>query len=611
MAFVTGADPNDTTYNLNFPSIIPSVTQPATNDSGDGSAAAILAALLAGNGSGGSSQPDHFFDVSPVDQFTMDRYNRTDAEAARQNQIQNDLDAAKFKHQQAVDDANLALQRGDLALAIKKQNDANYWQGISASIDKERIAMQDRGNQMQLQGVLAGVAQAREASNQQYAVGMANSRNDAERNQIQARWNQEQAAIAKMEDYTRSVLGIQQNQTSQFGAETDRAARMGQLALDQNKFLLDKASSPSDLFGLYFLQRGITPDWQGLSNGQVTQGQAMRPVNPMSAFTPTTAAPDFAHPTTLNNPFAAQVGQATGSVASTQSSAPNIMTYIGTGPGQPSAMAYGSGRVTPAPSPAPTPSLPVFDFAPPQQFMAPVDNLAPRGTIGGLATDNGAGLVQNIEQSTPDYGSMIKNYQDFIASGQRPTALANGGMAHGAFIAGDAPPGSNKPNEELVLTSGPSVVIPIRKMDARHKAMMDFLPHHALGTYDDPNVVQAYQDAGMGSTYIQSSANNHIDPSMLPPKLRMLYDFGAPLPPQLVSSLTGGFSPALNIGNAFNARGLGIAPSLQTLNRQTRDETDLLKGAVQGVGGISFTDFIDAISRPTANLQTAVRSKAA
>lgn len=566
-------------------------------------------------GGGGSSQPDHFFDVSPMDQYNMDRNARLDAANATQQEINNTIALANLKRQEAADAAQKALGEGNLALAIKTQNDSNHWAAVSAAAEQQRIAMQERGNQMQLQGVLAGVAQAREASNQQFAVGMANARNDAERNQIQARWNQEQAAIAKMEDYTRSVLGIQQNQTAQFGAETDRAARMGQLALDTNKFLLDKASSPSDLFGLYFLQRGITPDWQGLANGNVTQGQAIKPVNPMSAFTPATSAPDFAHPTTLNNPFAAQVGQATGG-ATTTGSAPNVMTYIGTGPGQPSAMAYGSGQITPAPSPAPAPaaqppSLPVFDFAPPQQFMAPVDNLAPRGTIGGLATDNGAGLVQHIEESAPDYGSMIKSYQDFVASGQRPVALANGGMAHGAFIAGDPPPGSNKPNEELVLTSGPSVVIPIRKMDAHHKAMMDFLPHHALGTYDDPNVVQAYQDSGMGSTYIQSSANNHIDPNMLPAKLRMLYDFGAPLPPQLVSSLTGGLSSPLDIGNVFNARGLGIAPSLQTLNRQTRDETDLFKGAVQGVGGVSFTDFIDAISRPTANLQTAARSKAA
>src|SRR5690606_6168612 len=92
---------------------------------------------------------------------------------------------------------------------------------------------------------------------------------------------------------------------------------MGNLALENNKWLLDKATSPSDLWALWFMQRGVTPDWDTLAaGGTPAQGTPIVPVNPMTAFTPTTAAPTFNG--TSQNSAAANVGAAMASYAPQQ-----------------------------------------------------------------------------------------------------------------------------------------------------------------------------------------------------------------------------------------------------------------------------------------------------
>ena len=135
--------------------------------------------------------------------------------------------------------------------------------------------------------------------------------------------------------------------------------------------------------------------------------------------------------------------------------------------------------------------------------------------------------------------------------------------------------------------------------------MMPSPRRYALGT--DTNL-QAYQNAGMGQLYLQDSQNPGLDPSKLPAGLSGLYNHNVPLPGALVSSVTGQRLPTLNTSNAFNQRGGGVMPSLQTLGRQTQGETELLRGYSEGVIGIPWADFVDYMGKPTQNLQTAKRA---
>src|SRR5690606_34169340 len=96
------------------------------------------------------------------------------------------------------------------------------------------------------------------------------------------------------------------------------------------------------------------------------------------------------------------------------------------------------------------------------------------------------------------------------------------------------------------------------------------------------------------SLFIPESDNTHIDdPSSLPHWAQVLYNNNVPLPPGLLSSITGGISGPNNFANAFTARGGGVAPSLQTLGNQTIGETELFRGYTEGPVGLSATDLID------------------
>lgn len=259
-------------------------------------------------GGGGSSYVDHFFDINPLDQaqfdlnrdiFALDQdifdFNRDanirDYEAAQaQQQWQNEFDQAANAWKQSMDERNYALAIGDQDLARQKQADANYWQGVQTQLEQQSLNLQNQGQQLDYSAKMANIAQQREASNQQFQIGMAGAANDAERNAIQDRWNRQQALIAQMEDQTRRLLGGQQNQTAQFSAETERAGTMGNLALENNKFIAEMARSPRDLFSLFFLQRGMTPDWDTMAaGGTPATGDALVPVNPMTAYNPVTA----------------------------------------------------------------------------------------------------------------------------------------------------------------------------------------------------------------------------------------------------------------------------------------------------------------------------------
>ena len=277
----------------------------------------LLAALAAsfGSGSGGGSGRNDALDARALD-------------ITEQNNLFNQqLDDAQFKHQQAMDERDYALATGDQELARSKQADANHWEQIgfevqqamnaannAADIEQSNIAANASmygsrvGAQATIQSAQIRAEADRQASRNQLQANLANAINDADRNAAIAAFNREQAAIAKMEDDTKRMLGVQQNQTAQFGAETDRMGVAGNLAQKQNEFILNAATSPRDLFGLYFMQRGVTPDWEAIKNGDPAIGDPLTVQNALTAYKPTGATPVH---TNVAGPAYNTVGQAT------------------------------------------------------------------------------------------------------------------------------------------------------------------------------------------------------------------------------------------------------------------------------------------------------------
>lgn len=294
--------------------------------------------IVDASSAGGGSGVDHYGDVSGNTAATLASNERRDALTQAFNE-------AEARRDQANLDRDWALSMGDRETARAKQADANHWAGVAAQHDANLEALTARGqditaqgNAQQFQVGMANVAQAKYDSDQRFQVGMAGAVNDQQRNEIADRWNKEQAAIAKMEDETKRVLGGQQNQVAQFGAETDRAARMGTLALDNNKFIQEMATSPRNLIAHFFTQRGLAPDWNAVINGTpVAQGAALVPSSVMNAYTPTTAPVQFNG--TPGNVAAGSVGNAVNSggvgrnqfIGSSTASAPALAAAGGGG----------------------------------------------------------------------------------------------------------------------------------------------------------------------------------------------------------------------------------------------------------------------------------------
>jgi hypothetical protein len=133
-------------------------------------------------------------------------------------------------------------------------------------------------------------------------------------------------------------------------------------------------------------------------------------------------------------------------------------------------------------------------------------------------------------------------------------------------------------------------------------------PRFALGT----TAQQAYQTAGMGSLWQPDSNNSHLNGMDLPGRLAMLASYGTPISPALAASTTGRIAPTLNMGSAYTgARDAGVLPSLQTLGRQTKSESENFRGYAEGVAGIPWSDLVDFLQKPTQNLGKAQISRAA
>jgi hypothetical protein len=304
----------------------------------------------------------------------------------------------------------------------------------------------------------------------------------------------EKQAAANYYQGISAQLTQQSNQTDQFGAETTRATGMGSLALETNKFLMDKASNPEDLFSLYYLQRGVTPDWQGIKNGTAATGDAIVPVNPMTAYKPTTAAPDFTKPLT-GIPGPPGIGQPGGGTT-------NYAQYVDRNP------AGAQGGV-------------------PLANLRPGMNLS---TVGGDTT-----WGSDYSDAYYDVGKTKKvNAGDVITGGTKiwvdynptpasstppastpppPTntttvpnvsaqtpAMAMGGWTSGdnfgRFIAGDSLTG--RPNEEMIQLS-PGASARVVPLDPAHRQMaqqMQAMPRFAFGT----GVPQARPGMGGGYT---------------------------------------------------------------------------------------------------------------
>lgn len=182
-------------------------------------------------------------------------------------------------------------------------------QDITTGTAANGQAVTQRGQDLDYQARLAQIAQSKYDSDLRYQQGMAAATNEQQKQQIEAQWYAEQAAIEQMKNQTTLLLGQQSNQVKQYGDELNHAYQMGTLGLDTDKFIADMATRPRNLPALFMMQRGYTPDWQTMINGGTpAQGQALVPVNPMSAWTGTTKPVDFTQP--LVNPYTDRVGAA-------------------------------------------------------------------------------------------------------------------------------------------------------------------------------------------------------------------------------------------------------------------------------------------------------------
>ena len=593
-------------------------------------------------GSGGGSV------VSPTDEWNMAFQEKKFAADQQWNE-------AEAKRKQLESERDWALATGDRELAIKKQQSADYWQGVQASLEKDRLAVQSRGQDMDYAVGMANVQARKYESDNSYKIGMANAQNDAERNAITAKWNAEQAQIAKMEDETRRLLGTQENQTNQWQAETDRAYKMGTLGLENNKFILEASTQPRNMPSLFFMQRGLAPDWNAMENGQpLAQGAPLVPSKVMDAFIPTTAAPTF-NGQPVQNEAAAKVGSFVGSGTT------NANPFIK--PLDQSGGSSGGGAFT-APTFAPFQSTTQVT-GPGIKYDTPFDYNAGKGGTGNgvpLANMKPGMNVSTVGGDTPGSAFTIPAYYDQgktrpvlpgdnVAGGTQvwldyqPERKADGGPTMARWLmTGDAPakdPNAGGARPELIHnpTGAPLEIIrnpkttqwmqqnpqqaqraqewlggmpqmqrrPMQRMSPMWGWMApQQVRRFALGTDSSG----AYNAAGMGSYYLPDSENTHLDGKELSPWLQRLKDAKFGIAPSLFANATGGVAPTWNMQGAANQRGLGTLTSLQGLGRQSKSETELYRGYLEGPGGVPFADIVDWLGRPTQHLRGAQQARA-
>lgn len=744
-----------------------------------------LSSLL--NGGGAGSGPGYT-------QLDQDAFNHK----VDQDLWQRDFDLTQFNHKKAIDQRDYALALGDQALAKQKQADANHWQQqgmllqqqLNAQDNQTRIATAQIDANAAIQTAAMRADADRYASKLRLQEGLANAHNDAQRNQILLAHEQEMAAIAKMEDDTKRAIAAKDSQINAFNAETTRQYQMGDLALKNNQFLMDSATNPRNLFGLYFMQRGLTPDWDSMAAGNAPiQGQALQVYDPMKAYNPTVQLPqDF-----NIGPGAAYggVGSAAGGTTLAANPYMNMNMVPDTGSGGGSAggtSGGGTGGFT-------MPDFSIKDIGMPTQIPTDIN---PAGLQGGvpaaalkpglnLSTVGGAGAYgSDFDMGTAYYDqgkTKAVGAGDYLDPGvqvwvdypiQRNFAGTDryafgtdkrrvpGYTRSGRLMAGDSrrrnpfaggarpeiienptnapirvldtqqtqrvfqnPMAQSVYNEQGQMVPNPNFVQPTRmpRPGMPRQVQLDYpvgfentpvvtpniaqpgqilnygndgrgfdmnggsvgagftnwtgfsgnpyasgggqaykptrapvgqtagygngvysgswgtpgmggavsgntgnlqwqkdsmvsnlgqrpttgigIDRFALGT----DLSQQYGNMGQGHLWMNSSNNAHLDRSALPNRLGMLADYGVPLSPSLAAGATGTQMPTLNVSSAFQQRGGGMLPSLQTMNNMTKGELENFRGYAEGVVGVPWADIVDYLGKPTQNLQTARASR--
>lgn len=621
----------------------------------------------------GSGSVDHFYDISPAEQYTMERNARND----ERNIANDDREYERNTARDLIDD---------------QRNQRDYDYGVTR--DTRTDAQSDRtynlgvaDSQNDYNARMAEIAQSREDSNNNYAIGIANAQNDGEKNNITQRWNEEQSRIAKMEDETEMILGQQSNQTNQFGAETNRATGMGRLALDNNKFIADMASGArgADLFTLWAMQRGMAPDWNKMkAGGEPARGDALAPSSVMSAYTPTTAPPTF----NATNRYKDAVG-ANPYTAKTFVPPP-LAGGSGGGGSQFVPPAYVAPQATPMPAAAPRPTPAATPAATPANNWSgirarDVDYLQSgqkamhmtgstgtsragdytnfkvynSNTNAEYGADERIGADQNVWLERRGAGGFTTAKNILAGDANDPNPNAGGAKPEPIYNPTGAPlyiqpnPNNNgaaQGNNNMGMSERRAIDQPYqyeRGVDERYgrawaqkdnRYRMGMLGDY--GRRPDPSVLwnkprwqnqplppqqrnwdwqpqrfalgsgqEAYNAQGMGSSYIPDSENEYLAGQELPPALEMFRKRKMALAPSLANAAMGVGNGVANMGAAFGAYGAGTATSLQGLRNQTKSETELYKGYVEGVNKIPWADYVDWIGKPTESLRGAQRAQ--
>lgn len=619
---------------------------------GDGSKSGggddLLNQLLASIGGGGGGS-----DNSAALAESARQFDATFTQDKEQQEWKNNFDNANFNWQKAQDDRDYALALGDMELAKQKQADANYWQGKAYELDQQRLAADQAmnaadnstrlqtaqiGAQAQISSANISAAAARYQADLQLQQGLANAHNDQERNKVMLAHEKEIANIAKMEDDTKRRIAAGEQKIGGFNAETARMTGMGDVALKNNQFILDASKSPRDLFGLYFMQRGITPDWDGLQQGNVTQGDPLKVYDPMKAYTPNITMPtgfDMAA-----NGTQAAVGGATQNLGI--ASNPYLNMGMSQTQNQQQQQIPRHAWGTKAMQGGTMIDRGGGGFTRERKFMtgdAPAANPWNGGARPEIIENptNAPIRVKNTQQTALDFGVQSNNSNPMQAGNGWGMTPGQGNTVEGfdpirqgvqpynphMFFPGGQPPIQPKAQPKGMLSGGG------QNIDMGNdnilnggaggaaggagggqdiqKLIMEFIASMQQGQ----NFRMPRFAMGTNSFYQQNSQNDYLNGrENIPTWIQTLADYGAPIAPSLFDSVSGGTAPTLNMGNAFNQRGGGMLPSLQTLNKQTAGENQLFSGYVDGPVGMPSQDVIDFIGRPTQNLRTAQRSSA-
>ncbi len=539
---------------------------------------------------------------------------------------------AALGQQAAATSASIANNQNSEATSAANNTASN---ATSAANNAASNATTQRGQDLSYQDAVAKTQQLYYDSNLKYQQAMATATTDQQKAQADAVHNAELAVIAQMNDTTQLQLGQQKNQVDQYNNELTHQAAMANAANTNNDTIAKLASSPVNSPALYFMQRGYAPDWNTLAQGgQLPQGQAWVPTNPMTAYTPVTPPVDFSKP--LVNPYTSQVTP----YAQQEAAFGNAQNpYITSAP-------QGGFQTGPANTGAPTTSASgsqPFDWNLVRGSETGVANQAiPTGATTWSGYTGGAG-----PSNTSDYSGwkVLGSSGQPLSGNIDPNTLitlqhmAYGGVTRATqFMAGDAAspnPSAGGAQPEIIQnpTGAPLSVIPnpqnVQAMLPQqadptaqfNRVLMGLgkraLPRYALGTMDPASAVasaqSAYNSAGMSSAGLPTSDNSYAysQPTPMPQLLAGMAGYGYPVTPSMYAASTGSNQAPNNFAYAFEhtAGGGNMMPSMQTLNHMSPTEQQYYQGYVQGPMGIDWNDLTNYLKTSTANLGSAADAK--